>query len=166
MVAQGTGGSIVNVSSIASKLAVQTGLAAYAPSKAALDSLTQVMVLELGQHKVSLYCARNWDSTRWVCIVHGTGTLQGGFVSCTELGQHKVGLYRARNWDRTRWVCIVHGTGTAQGGFVLCTELGQHKEDFYCVRNWDSTKWVCIVHASTSYRFAHISSRGFQISSI
>ena len=72
MVAQGTGGSIVNVSSIASKLAVQTGLAAYAPSKAALDSLTQVMALELGQHKVGLHCARNWDSTRWVCIVHAS----------------------------------------------------------------------------------------------
>ena len=134
MVAQGTGGSIVNVSSIASKLAVQTGLAAYAPSKAALDSLTQVMALELGQHKVSLYCARNWDSTRWVCTVHGTGTAQGWFVLCTEMEQHKVGLYCAQNWDSTRWVCIVQGTGTAQGGFVLCTELGQHKVGLYCAR--------------------------------
>ena len=54
MVEKATGGLIVNVSSLASKIAAATGFAAYSPSKAAVDSLTQVMALELGQHKVSL----------------------------------------------------------------------------------------------------------------
>ena len=74
MVEKGTGGSVVNVSSIASKLAVQTGLAAYSPSKAALDSLTQVMALELGQHKVVFYCAWQCDRARWVCTLCGNVT--------------------------------------------------------------------------------------------
>ena len=105
MVEKGTGGSVVNVSSIASKLAVQTGLAAYSPSKAALDSLTQVMALELGQHKVGFCCAWQCDRARWVCILCGNGTAQDGFVLCVEMGQHKVGLYSVWKWDSTRWVC-------------------------------------------------------------
>ena len=51
MAEKGTGGSIVNISSIASKISLNLH-AAYCPSKAALDSLTQVMALELGPKKV------------------------------------------------------------------------------------------------------------------
>ena len=51
MAEKGTGGSIVNISSIASKIGLNLH-AAYCPSKAALDSLTQVMALELGPKKV------------------------------------------------------------------------------------------------------------------
>ena len=55
MVEKGTGGSIVNVSSLFSKIAPVSGFAAYCSSKGALDSLTQAMALELGQHKVGVH---------------------------------------------------------------------------------------------------------------
>ena len=51
MVEKGTGGSIVNISSTAAKIGLVEH-AAYCSSKAALDSLTQVMALELGPKKV------------------------------------------------------------------------------------------------------------------
>ncbi|KAK7475411.1 hypothetical protein BaRGS_00033361 [Batillaria attramentaria] len=51
MVERGTGGAIVNVSSDSSPRGFQ-GEAAYGPSKAAMDSLTRVMALELGPKKI------------------------------------------------------------------------------------------------------------------
>ncbi|KAK3580735.1 hypothetical protein CHS0354_005745 [Potamilus streckersoni] len=51
MVERGNGGAIVNVSSIASKIGLRDH-AAYCSSKGAVDSLTQVMALELGPHKI------------------------------------------------------------------------------------------------------------------
>ena len=52
MVKKGKGGAIVNISSTASKIGLDRH-AAYCPSKAAADSLMQVMALELGPQKVS-----------------------------------------------------------------------------------------------------------------
>ena len=52
MISRGVEGSIVNMSSQASKAAL-TNHAVYCASKAAVDSLTGVMGLELGPHKVS-----------------------------------------------------------------------------------------------------------------
>ena len=77
MVEKGGGGSIVNLASIAAKVAL-AGFAAYSPTKAAVESLTQVMALELGQHKVGFLCME-------------LGQHKVGFV-CMELGQHKVGF--------------------------------------------------------------------------
>ncbi|XP_076447030.1 L-xylulose reductase-like [Babylonia areolata] len=51
MAEKGTGGSIVNVSSTAAKIGIE-GHAAYCSSKAAVDSLTKVMALELGPMKI------------------------------------------------------------------------------------------------------------------
>ena len=51
MIKQGEGGSIVNISSIASKLAL-ANTAAYAASKAGINALTRTMSLELGQHQI------------------------------------------------------------------------------------------------------------------
>lgn len=51
MIRRKTGGSIVNVSSIASSIALKDH-AAYCASKAALDQLTRVMSLELGSHRI------------------------------------------------------------------------------------------------------------------
>nr|XP_022317238.1 L-xylulose reductase-like [Crassostrea virginica] len=51
MVERGDGGSIVNVSSVASSRALDQHIA-YCASKAALDSMTKVMALELGKHKI------------------------------------------------------------------------------------------------------------------
>ena len=61
MVERGKGGAIVNVSSVASKLALADH-AVYAASKAGLDQLTKVMALELGPHQVGT-------------VVHSGGTL-------------------------------------------------------------------------------------------
>ena len=51
LISQGEGGSIVNISSIASKLA-GANTAAYASSKAGINALTRSMSLELGQHQI------------------------------------------------------------------------------------------------------------------
>ncbi len=51
MVQRGRGGSIVNVSSIASSIALRDH-ASYCASKGALDQLTRVMALELGPHGI------------------------------------------------------------------------------------------------------------------
>ncbi|XP_078610472.1 L-xylulose reductase-like [Branchiostoma floridae x Branchiostoma japonicum] len=51
MVERGTGGSIVNVSSLGSKLATKE-CASYCASKGALDIMSKVMALELGPHKI------------------------------------------------------------------------------------------------------------------
>ncbi len=51
MIAQGEGGSIVNISSIASKLA-PPNTAAYASSKAAINALSRSMALELAPHRI------------------------------------------------------------------------------------------------------------------
>ncbi|WP_231933261.1 glucose 1-dehydrogenase [Botrimarina mediterranea] len=51
MVERGAGGSIVNVSSQASLVAIADH-AAYCASKGALDQLTRVMALELGPHRI------------------------------------------------------------------------------------------------------------------
>ncbi|XP_019642604.1 PREDICTED: L-xylulose reductase-like [Branchiostoma belcheri] len=51
MVERGTGGSIVNVSSLASKSALKEHTS-YCTSKGALDIMSKVMALELGPHKI------------------------------------------------------------------------------------------------------------------
>ena len=51
MLSRGKGGSIVNISSVASKCPSE-GVAAYCASKGALDQLSRVMALELGPHRV------------------------------------------------------------------------------------------------------------------
>jgi 3-oxoacyl-[acyl-carrier protein] reductase len=51
MIAQGGGGSIVNISSIASKLA-PANAAAYASSKAGVNALSRSMALELAPNKI------------------------------------------------------------------------------------------------------------------
>lgn len=55
MVERGKGGAIVNVSSQASKIALQ-GHLAYCASKGALDAVTRMFALELGPHQVSSDC--------------------------------------------------------------------------------------------------------------
>lgn len=51
LINQGEGGSIVNISSIASKLALANN-SAYAASKAGINALSRSMALELGQHQI------------------------------------------------------------------------------------------------------------------
>ncbi|XP_035695453.1 L-xylulose reductase-like isoform X2 [Branchiostoma floridae] len=51
MVERGTGGSIVNVSSLASKISAKA-CTTYCASKGALDIMSKVMALELGPHKI------------------------------------------------------------------------------------------------------------------
>jgi len=51
MIARGTGGAIVNLSSQASKIALADHTS-YCASKGAIDQLTRVMALELGRHNI------------------------------------------------------------------------------------------------------------------
>ncbi|KAK7111671.1 L-xylulose reductase-like [Littorina saxatilis] len=55
MVDKGTGGSIVHISSTAAKAGLADH-AAYCPTKAAVDSLMQVMAVELGPKKIRVNC--------------------------------------------------------------------------------------------------------------
>ena len=54
MIERGSGGTVVNISSVASSLALENHTA-YCSSKGALDQVTSCMALELGPHKVSSY---------------------------------------------------------------------------------------------------------------
>ena len=51
MIRQGTGGSIINISSIASTAGIEK-LAAYSAAKAGVNQLTRVMALELAGHRI------------------------------------------------------------------------------------------------------------------
>jgi L-xylulose reductase len=61
MVERGDGGAIVNVSSVASSVALTDHLA-YCTSKAGMDMATKVMALELGRHKVSFSLSKELSS--------------------------------------------------------------------------------------------------------
>lgn len=79
MVAQGRGGSIVNISSLASRLlAAETG--AYATSKVAVNALSTVMAAELGPHgiRVNAICPGIVDTSRLDDV--GRGELWTGML--------------------------------------------------------------------------------------
>ncbi|MGH7986925.1 MAG: SDR family NAD(P)-dependent oxidoreductase [Candidatus Binataceae bacterium] len=65
LIAQGQGGSIVNISSIASKIA-GANAAAYSASKAGVNALSRSMALELGKHaiRVNAVCPGIIDTFR------------------------------------------------------------------------------------------------------
>ncbi|MHB8688107.1 MAG: SDR family NAD(P)-dependent oxidoreductase [Candidatus Dormibacteraceae bacterium] len=52
MIQQGTGGSIVNLSSITGSLAVGRGMLAYSVSKAGINQLTRELAIEWAQHRI------------------------------------------------------------------------------------------------------------------
>ena len=55
MIRRKQGGSIVQIASMASKIAMQ-GHLIYAATKAAVDQMMKVMALEWGPHQVSYFC--------------------------------------------------------------------------------------------------------------
>jgi 3-oxoacyl-[acyl-carrier protein] reductase len=72
MIDQGTGGSIINISSIGGKM-MPANAAAYAASKAAIHSLTSSMAKELGQYniRVSAVCPGIIDTSRMDDVPRG-----------------------------------------------------------------------------------------------
>jgi 3-oxoacyl-[acyl-carrier protein] reductase len=74
MIAQGEGGSIINISSIASKIA-GANAAAYSASKAGVNALARSMALELGRHKirVNAVCPGVIDTFRMDDLGRGEG---------------------------------------------------------------------------------------------
>lgn len=91
MVAQGRGGSIVNISSLAARLlAAETGV--YAASKAAINALSTVMSAELGPHRirVNAVCPGIIDTSRLDDV--GRGALWQSYLeSFVPLGRAGTG---------------------------------------------------------------------------
>ena len=79
MIERGQGGSIINISSIASKLA-PVNTAAYAASKAAINALSRSMALELAPHRIRInaICPGIIDTFRMDDL--GRGEKWGNFV--------------------------------------------------------------------------------------
>ena len=80
MIARGKGGSIVNISSQASKVALNDHTL-YCAAKGALDQMTRVMALELGPHQVHflhyLEIQQNFSPIlNWMYFVHQTCSCQ------------------------------------------------------------------------------------------
>jgi len=91
MLAQGRGGSIVNISSLVAKL-LPAEAGAYAASKAAVNALSTVMAAELGPHgiRVNAICPGIIDTSRLDDLGRGeawTGLLQ----ACVSLGRAGTG---------------------------------------------------------------------------
>jgi len=60
MIERGQGGSIVNISSACTTVALKNQTS-YCASKGAVDTLTKVMALELGAHQVSIHLTLTYD---------------------------------------------------------------------------------------------------------
>ena len=86
LISQGEGGSIVNISSIASKVA-GANTSAYASSKAGINALTRSMSLELGQHqiRVNAICPGVIDTYRMDDV--GRGDLWQEVLQSIPLGR-------------------------------------------------------------------------------
>jgi len=92
LIAQGRGGSIVNISSIAGK-ALPPNTAAYAASKAGLQALTASMAQEMGQYnvRVNAICPGVIDTSRMDDL--GRGEVWDAFVkSAIPLGRAGAGI--------------------------------------------------------------------------
>ncbi len=92
LIAQGRGGSIVNISSIAGK-ALPPNTSAYAASKAGLQALTASMAQEVGVHRirVNAICPGVIDTSRMDDLGRGD-TWQGLVKSAIPLGRAGSGL--------------------------------------------------------------------------
>jgi len=108
MIAQGDGGSIVNVSSIASKLA-PANTAAYASSKAGVNALSRSMALELARHsiRVNAVCPGVIDTFRMDDL--GRGETWKNLVKTIPLGYPGDGTECAEMIlflvsDRGKWI--------------------------------------------------------------
>jgi L-xylulose reductase len=88
MIAAGTGGSIVNVSSQAALVALH-GHVSYAASKAALDSITRVSALELGKHNIRVNSVNpTVVMTPMSAFYWGRDEIQGPFLEAMPLGRY------------------------------------------------------------------------------
>jgi len=87
MIRLGRGGSIVNVSSQASLVAL-TGHVSYAASKSALDSITRVSALELGEHGIRVNGVNpTVVMTPMSASYWGRADIEGPFLEAMPLGR-------------------------------------------------------------------------------
>ena len=99
MIQQGTGGSIINISSIGGKM-MPANAAAYAASKAAIHSLTSSMAKELGQYdiRVSTVCPGIIDTSRMDDVPRGE--------PWDRMVANNVPLGRAGTGNDIAWICV------------------------------------------------------------
>jgi 3-oxoacyl-[acyl-carrier protein] reductase/meso-butanediol dehydrogenase/(S,S)-butanediol dehydrogenase/diacetyl reductase len=122
LIAQGEGGSIVNISSVGGKL-FPRGIAAYAASKAAVNALSAVMAGELGPNniRVNAVCPGRIDTSR-ITQMNLTEAQRQQMVSRIPLGRAGTGEDIA---NLTVYLCSDEGawiTGQAinvDGGLLM-----------------------------------------------
>lgn len=121
MVADKTGGSIVNVSSQASQAALKDHTV-YCATKAALDMITRVMALELGCHKIRVNCVNptvvltEMGKMAWSDPAKAGPLLQriplGRFLECDEVVDAVMFLLSER-------ASMIHGVALPVDGGLL-----------------------------------------------
>ena len=99
LVAQGRGGSILNISSVAGKL-MAARTAAYSASKAGIHALTTAMAVELGpkQVRVNAICPGIVDTFRLDDVPRGK--------PFDDMVRNAVPLGRAGRGEEIAWICV------------------------------------------------------------
>jgi len=99
LIAQGRGGSIINISSIGGKI-MAARTAAYAASKAGIHALTAAMAVELGpkQIRVNAVCPGIVDTFRLDDVPRGK--------PFDDMVRNSVPLGRAGRGEEIAWICV------------------------------------------------------------
>jgi NAD(P)-dependent dehydrogenase (short-subunit alcohol dehydrogenase family) len=88
MIAQGTGGKVVNISSVRALLGINAGYSAYVAAKGAVEALTRQWATEWAKHGINVNGIRpTFVDTPQVAMLLGDPAFKAGIVSRIPLGR-------------------------------------------------------------------------------